>query len=185
MKKQSKSDEKLLKELAEIIDEELRFLIGKEILFNDMFFSDFEITILEISKEYKISYEDVKTMCLRRLNYLFDIKRIGLADSEVLTALYSIGNVLLFPLNNYSMKTENKTYSNFNINIEFFEKLRSLCVVPSVGNIMLAVHSFEFINKKLSWVVLKFQYNILYKYNENYELEEMTFADNTKLKVKE
>jgi len=148
-------------------------ILADNIIFNNNFYNIYNDYLLQLSKKYKIDSKIIKKSFSNNLNMVKeDLYNNGFEMESLSTML----ELFFYPtIVNWALK--NKTYQNYNINIDFFMGLKDFMFAEEQTDLYFYIHDFKFINKKLTTFILESNAGLKYFYDENYDLKFIEFAD--------
>jgi hypothetical protein len=148
-------------------------ILSDNILLNNNFYDNYNKYVIEVAKEHNFNISELKASFLDNAftirddmyNYDFELK-----------SLATMLDLFFYPIvKKWTLK--NKTYSSYNININFFNGIKNFMLEDDQQELFFDVFDFYFINKKLDSFILASNYGLKYLYNKNYELVAIEFAD--------
>lgn len=158
---------------------------------NNSFYTELYDTLYDTSKKHDIKYENVYDQFTKYLNkwhstlLAASYTTYGKEQTENLQFLFSL---ISYPIEN-KLKIKNKKYSDFNINIQFFNDLyinnAKIVEEEQSDENIYKLYSFEF-NKhnKLNSFIIYNNTGIKWVYNKDYNIKTIIFADGNKMNVK-
>jgi len=148
-------------------------VLSDNMLLSNNFYDKYDKYITSIAKKYKLNISELKILFLNDANNI--IKDMYDYDFE-LKSLATLLNLFFYPIaKNWILK--NKTYSSYNININFFNGIKNFILNDDQQEIFFDIYDFNFINKKLNSFIFSSNYGLKYLYNKNYELVTIEFVD--------
>lgn len=134
---------------------------------------------LEI-KEATSLYYGLLTKYSRNILKQFDSVSINESNNiDLLLKSYDkCTQLLLYPIKNM-LPLKNKTYKNYNINVDFIQNI-SKNIAESINNgteNLFYITDYTIKNNKVYSIICKNLYNIKHIYNSRYKLKKMIFSD--------
>ncbi len=155
-------------------------ILADNIIFNNNFYNIYNDYLLQLSKKYKIDSKIIKKSFSNSLNIVKEDLYNNGFEMESLSTMFEL---LFYPTSvNWTLK--NKTYQNYNINIDFFVGLKDFMFADEQKDLYFNIHDFKFTNRKLESFTLQSNAGLKYFYDENYKLKFIEFADKEMFELK-
>lgn len=175
----SNSLEFIFEDDQNINDENTSFLnISTDLnIFNNDYYNIFLGEVDKLSKirnKPKNKVWDDLSLYLKRMNNIIKNQKDDISEQ-----ISSVLNILFYPIYNKMFYNKNKTYDDFNIDLDFFS------FINDTEDRLFSVLNFEFNtkNKLKKFTIKNLDSGIKYNYNSNYKVTEIIFSDGESLKI--